>query len=141
MNISTYEARIAALEAQLGPGPGPVQETGLVSVVVTPDIALSDGNSLNNIIATHMPLVSGEKIEALTREALATEYTVTITPGSSWKAFFTGDGSDAGSVGETISKVYNVSENTLTFDVFASSDPLDDEAPFAEIEVRIPMSV
>ena len=45
MNISTYEARIAALEAQLGPEPVP--ETGLVSIVFDPDIHLKTNKTIN----------------------------------------------------------------------------------------------
>ena len=36
MNISTYEARIAALEAQLGPGPSGGR--GIESILISPDI-------------------------------------------------------------------------------------------------------
>lgn len=54
MNISTYEARIAALEAQLGPGPGTAK--GILSVVVTPDINLNNGSTLNAALAEMMPV-------------------------------------------------------------------------------------
>ena len=86
MNISTYEARIKALEDQLNP-PGP--ETGLVSVVVTPDITLSDGKSLNAKIAEFMPMQSGEISVAGTPHNTVqfeegTEFTFTVTPGSDW---------------------------------------------------------
>ena len=88
MNISTYEARIAALEAQLGPGPVP--ETGLVSMVITPDILLTDGTTINEKLNTFLPKESG--VENLTFETTAdqipviTTFNVEIVPGSEWYA-------------------------------------------------------
>lgn len=86
MNISTYEARIAALEAQLGPGPGP--ETGLVSMVVTPDILLSDGTTINKKLGELLPMISGNKNVHYETTAdqipVTTTFNVEITPGSEW---------------------------------------------------------
>jgi len=90
MNISTYEARIAALEAQLGPEPGPTPETGLASVVVTPDITLSDGTSLNAKLAAMMP-VAESSVNWIDYAApsltVGTKYTVRVTPGENWYAY------------------------------------------------------
>lgn len=85
MNISTYEARIAALEAQLGPGPGP--KTGLLSVVFNPDITLDDESSLNEMLADLMPIESGDSKTVSVRGFINTDvdYTVTATPGSEWQ--------------------------------------------------------
>lgn len=88
MNISTYEARIAALEAQLGPGPGPAPETGLVSMVVTPDILLSDGTTINEKLGELLPMASGTKSVTYNTTAdqipVTTTFNVEITPGSEW---------------------------------------------------------
>lgn len=88
MNISTYEARIAALEAQLGPGPGPSgPTTGLLSVTVNPDITLSDNSSLNDALADLMPIESGDSKTLSVTGDINTDvdYTITATPGSEWK--------------------------------------------------------
>ena len=90
MNISTYEARIAALEAQLGPGPGPVQETGLVSMKITPDILLTDGTTLNEKLNTLLPKVSGTQnvsYETTADQIPVTDtFNVELVPGSEWYA-------------------------------------------------------
>lgn len=90
MNISTYEARIAALEAQLGPGPGPVPETGLASMVVTPNILLSDGTTINEKLGELLPMISGNKNVQYETTAeqipVTTTFNVEITPGSEWYA-------------------------------------------------------
>lgn len=90
MNISTYEARIKALEDQLNP-PAPGGSTGLLSVVVTPDITLSDGTSLNAKLAEMMPIEGTSDgvpqirtITALpeTPPESGTEYSFVVTPAS-----------------------------------------------------------
>lgn len=137
MNISTYESRIKALEDQLNP-PGPGTENGLVSVVFTPDIILHGGESLNSKIAALMPMGPvAHTLEEMTDGFTATEYTVAVTPSQSWKAFYADDGSDAGDAGETISKVLSIENNTLEVNAFASSDPLDIDAPFSNLTVRV----
>ena len=86
MNISTYEARIKALEDQLNP-PAPGGSTGLLSVTVSPDITLSDGTSLNAKLAAMMPLEPGAEQRILDTNAefsQDTEYTVTAKPGNEW---------------------------------------------------------
>lgn len=88
MNISTYEARIAALEAQLGPEPGPSgPTTGLLWVTVSPDITLSDNSSLNDALGDLMPIESGDsKTLSITGDInREVDYTVTATPGSEWQ--------------------------------------------------------
>lgn len=92
MNISTYEARIKALEDQLNP-PAPGGSTGLLSVTVSPDITLDDGTSLNAKLAAMMPLrwedgtVDPEyptdhtmDIEFNTESQMGSSHTVTVKP-------------------------------------------------------------
>lgn len=86
MNISTYEARIKALEDQLNP-PVPGGSTGLLSVTVSPDITLGDGTSLNAKLAALMPLEPDADQRILDTDAglsRDTEYTVTAKPGNEW---------------------------------------------------------
>lgn len=86
MNISTYESRIKALEDQLNP-PAPSGSTGLLSVVVSPDINLNDGTTLNAKLAALMPVEPDEAPHIVETNAVVvedTEYTVTATPGSGW---------------------------------------------------------
>ncbi len=76
MNISTYEARIAALEAQLRPG----SANGILSMTITPDI-VNDGTSLKDRLQTMMPITDEREIIWNLQSALPeSEYTVKITP-------------------------------------------------------------
>lgn len=90
MNISTYEARIAALEAQLGPGPGPVTGGGILSVVLTPDITLAGNVSLNDGLTGVMPIEYGE---SKTKEGICdiepnTPFNIELTPDSNGYPFY-----------------------------------------------------
>lgn len=138
MNISTYEARIAALEAQLGPGPGPIPETGLVSAVVTPDITLDDGTTINSKLAALMPIVSGDdqylqytSASPLTESA---NYTITITPVSNWYA---GVNNEIGALGEPVSVTTTIAHGQLTFVAVGVEDAEDESTPFSRLEVRV----
>lgn len=139
MNISTYEARIKALEDQLNP-PGPGGSTGLLSVTVSPDITLSDGTSLNAKIAEHMPILdTGEfPLNFNTQNALedGVAYSVTATPGSTWQAsIYNGDEGSSGTIGQPVTITIAVSHRALEFSAYASADLDDDEEP--HIEARI----
>ena len=89
MNISTYESRIKALEDQINP-PGPSGGTGLLSVVVTPDITLSDGTTVNQRLKEQLPMSEAGMLQ-LNETTLSLEageaFSVTVTPGSDWYAF------------------------------------------------------
>lgn len=90
MNISTYEARIAALEAQLGPGPGPVTGGGILSVVLTPDITLVGNVSFNDGLTGKMPIEYGE---SKTEEGVCdiepnTPFNIELTPDSNGYPFY-----------------------------------------------------
>ena len=101
MNISTYEARIKALEDQLNP-PAPGGSTGLLSVTVSPDITLSGGTSLNAKLAAMMPLEPDARqdiVETDAEVAEDTEYTVTAKPGSEWYGIVVGPSGRA--IGDT----------------------------------------
>lgn len=101
MNISTYEARIAALEAQLGPGPS--GGTGLLSVVVTPDVELSDNTTLNEKLAAMMPMEPGGEQRIEDKSAKidnSMDYTITVTPASKWYGIISA-GISGESIGET----------------------------------------
>ncbi len=136
MNISTYEARIAALEAQLGPGPEPVQETGIVSVVVTPDITLSDGTSLNAKLAEMMPIESGqENINTQSVGALETQYQVTIKPGTTWHARKSDN--TFGGQGEQVTNTVNPQYGIFGSQAIAVEDPEDESTPDAVIIFNI----
>ena len=88
MNISTYEARIAALEAQLGPDPGPSGGVAIESITLSPDI-----NGINAILAaTQFNYEDGEPLDdgpawsrgfnitRNTTETLPSTIEVTVTP-------------------------------------------------------------
>lgn len=123
MNISTYEARIKALEDQLNP-PGPGGSTGLLSVTVTPDITLSDGTSLNAKLAALMPMAPGkvETITTLRTPSLNETYSVTIVPGSAWRVFTPTEGGGAPVYGDFgAALTYNVSRNNDKVIIYAST--------------------
>ena len=90
MNISTYEARIKALEDQLNP-PGPAV-SGLLSVVVNPEITLADTTSLNAKISEMMPIEPSNDPMFIRETLLAgalvagNVYNVSVTPSPDWYA-------------------------------------------------------
>ena len=86
MNISTYEARIKALEDQLYP---PGEATGLLSLIVSPDITLSDSSSLNSKLAELMPVENGVNVLDFVANALTVgdKYSFTYTPSSGYYAY------------------------------------------------------
>lgn len=137
MNISTYESRIKALEDQLNP-PGPSgPETGLVSVVVTPDITLSDGTSLNAKLAAMMPKASGrEVINENSLGALEADYRVTVKPGTDWYAYKSG--TTFGAQGEQVYNDEHV-ESGMAFGTTAAAteDTSNQDAPNAVIRINI----
>lgn len=155
MNISTYEARIAALEAQLGPGPGPepgpVPETGLVSVVVTPDILLSDGTTINEKLGEMLPMASGTKKETFATTAdqipVTTTFNVDIVPGSEWYGSSGVDGEGQpifGEKGERTSESFtpqNEASRELILNIFggaaSSTDTSDPSFNSARLNILI----
>lgn len=113
MNISTYEARIAALEAQIGPGPGP--STGSVlSVVVTPDITLNNETTLNEKLATLMPVTEFKQMEEYGTPSLTVGdvYTYRVTPSENYYVYTVEDEPVAatGDAGEAVDIQVEVAE-------------------------------
>ena len=86
MNISTYESRIKALEDQLNP---PAGANGLLSLVITPDITLSDSSSLNAKLAEMMPVENGVNVLDFVANALTVgdNYSFTYTPSAGYYAY------------------------------------------------------
>lgn len=144
MNISTYEARIAALEAQLGPEPGPATKTGLLSVVFTPDFG-----GINARLAELLPMTSGvEKIEILDDTLkVGDTFSVSVTPGSDWKALAFDPGAgvipSAGDAGETFTATFEAIESeqagiAYMFVNCASSEEIPPSGDdYASIQIRI----
>lgn len=145
MNISTYEARIKALEAQLGPGPGPVPETGLVSIVFDPDIHLKTNKTINETLSEITPKESGtEMISAETTTFdEGDEYSVTITPGSEWYGVvIKSDGMGSGDQGEpytAVAQVVKDANNNLVLNIGAGAaatiPPEDQDSPLVQIMI------
>lgn len=151
MNISTYEARIAALEAQMGPVPGP--ETGLVSVVLNPDITLLDGTTLNAKLAEMMPIESTgvhQNIRAVASSSslvLSQDYSVEVTPGASWCGLgnaMGGSGMNVGEVGSPLTMQVSPALEAvghdwvvLRFAAGASSEPTPSQDTASMISVQI----
>ncbi len=140
MNISTYEARIAALEAQMGPGPGPVQETGVVSITVTPNIQLDNG-TLNNKLSQLMPLTTEGPypVDYTTNTPMEQTYNVTVVPGSAWYGF-AGEviGEEPGQpVTSQVTLGYEQNQEHLAFNAGALSDPANESAPYSIVSVDI----
>lgn len=139
MNISTYEARIAALEAQLGPGPGPVPETGIVSIKITPDLTLVGDVSLNSALRERLPLNSGEQeftFNSIDHLENGDTYTVKVTPGTTWQANIV-DSGEPGTIGETIERVCTVSHDELRIGVLAGEDLNSEDAPYAYLDLTV----
>lgn len=105
MNISTYESRIAALEAQLGPGPGPgpgPTEIGLLRVESTPNPYDTSGTQLNEAITNALPLLEVHPMSSFVPDDLTVffqdevtaqaSYSITVYPKPGCYAVFDGDG-------------------------------------------------
>lgn len=136
MNISTYEARIAALEAQQGPGPS--DEGGILSVTVTPDINLSLGGTLNSWLSDNLPLADGKISQLLSsQDALINDqmYEVSATPGGNWRMNVSGSG--FGQPGVSMTGSATVTNSALRINIISGSDPQDHTAPHAQIQLTI----
>lgn len=146
MNISTYESRIAALEAQLGPGPGPGPKTGLVSIVFDPDIPLKTNKTINETLSEITPKESGtEMISAETKTFdEGDEYSFTITPGNEWYGVgVTSGGMGSGDRGKPYTAVAQVvkdaDNNNLVLNIGAGAaatiPPEDQDSPLVQIMI------
>ena len=136
MNISTYEARIKALEDQLNP-PGPSGEGGILSVTVTPDITLFDGTTLSDWLSDTLPIAEGVVNQLLnSRDALINDqlYEVSATPIGNWCI---SDGTNFGLPGLNITTTETVTNGALKINIISASDPQDHTAPFAQLKLTI----
>ena len=142
MNISTYEARIKALEDQLNP-PGPGGATGLLSVTVNPDI-----RGVNAQLAAMLPLLTGNREITILDENVqeGDTFTVSVTPSSDWKAVaFDPDGGGGmvpGETGETYTRTFEVhsedDQGYLTVNCAASEEiPPASETDAALVKIQI----
>lgn len=135
MNISTYEARIAALEAQLGPEPGPGTETGILSVVVEPNIPLEGGSTVNDELSAVMPVTSGNTLgftkTPLTPLVESSTYTVTVTPGSNWYAAI--DRPHEAEKGAPVSKTISIIDGMIDFLAVAAENLVDESSPHSQL--------
>lgn len=141
MNISTYEARIAALEAQQGPEPGPVQETGVISITVHPDILLNNGNTLNDKLSLLMPSTKEGQIfsDHTTDTAMEKTYNITVVPGSAWYGFVgNAIGEEPGQpVTGSVTLNYEQDHEHLAVNAGALSDPHNESAPYLIVSIDV----
>lgn len=105
MNISTYEARIKALEDQLNP-PGPGGEPYVISAVVTPNITLNEGGTINEKLAALMPITENQENQNYGASlTVGDTYTVRVTPGENYYVYKMGDNGPewaGGAAGEAV---------------------------------------
>ena len=152
MNISTYESRIKALEDQLNPPvPGPVAETGLISMTFTPDILLTDGTTINKKLGELLPMESGLQtvsfITTTDQIPVTNTFTVNIVPGSEWYAKNGEDEEENPTFGEKGERTYlsvtphNEGDHDLVLPVSAiavsTTTPSDPSYVHAAISVHI----